>query len=189
MGDSIEPGRASITVIEHWRCRSRSSPQASNAVTAAWNEHRGSYRREPEQGVECEHPSQRSMAAGVNGPCFACPLTTLLRGRPCFAGDYPPECRPCFRWLTIYSRTTVSPRFTERLFDVMNRPRDDVAMNGLSLNQLRSLVRSPRWRSVDRTERVIRSIQQSLHVEGYEVERSVVAEALQREQGTKASKE
>jgi len=47
-----------------------------------------------------------------------------------------------------------------------------------SLSELRALVRSSPWRAVDRTEKLIRSIQQSLQVEGYDVERAVVLEAL-----------
>jgi hypothetical protein len=48
----------------------------------------------------------------------------------------------------------------------------------MSLSELRALVRSAPWRAVDRTEKVIRSIQQSLQVEGYDVDRAVVLEAL-----------
>jgi len=48
----------------------------------------------------------------------------------------------------------------------------------MSLSELRALVRSAPWRAVDRTEMLIRSIQQSLQVEGHDVDRAAVLEAL-----------
>lgn len=39
-------------------------------------------------------------------------------------------------------------------------------MNTMTLNQLQALVASPEWRAADRTEALVRSIQQTLKVEG-----------------------
>lgn len=55
----------------------------------------------------------------------------------------------------------------------------------MSLSELRSLVRSTPWRAVDRTEKLIRSIQQSLQVEGYDVDEGLVAEALRAQRDSK----
>lgn len=49
-----------------------------------------------------------------------------------------------------------------------------------TLSKLRALVRSPEWQSVDRTDQIVRSIQQSLRAEGYEVEEEVVRKELER---------
>lgn len=49
-----------------------------------------------------------------------------------------------------------------------------------TLSELRTLVRSPQWQSVDRTDQLVRSIQQSLRAEGYDVDADTVLRAMQQ---------
>lgn len=49
-----------------------------------------------------------------------------------------------------------------------------------TLSKLRALVRSPEWQAVDRTAQIVRSIQQSLRAEGYEVDEATVLKEIER---------
>lgn len=55
-----------------------------------------------------------------------------------------------------------------------------------TIAELRARVRADEARGVDRTDQLIRSMQQSLRVEGYEVREEVLREALRRVQADMA---
>jgi hypothetical protein len=57
-----------------------------------------------------------------------------------------------------------------------------------TLSELRALVRSPSWQSVDRTDQLVRSIQQSMRVEGYDVDSETVLRALEESRTKRAVK-
>ncbi len=50
----------------------------------------------------------------------------------------------------------------------------------VTLSQLRALVGADEWKAMDRTESLMRSIQQSMRVEGYYVSLQGVRDALER---------
>lgn len=54
------------------------------------------------------------------------------------------------------------------------------------ISELRERVRAAAVRGVDRSERLVRSVQQSLRVEGYEVREQVIRDALRRVEPTRA---
>lgn len=47
-----------------------------------------------------------------------------------------------------------------------------------TLSELRAVIRSPEWQKVDRTDQLIRSIQQSMRAEGYEADEKVIRDAI-----------
>ncbi len=54
------------------------------------------------------------------------------------------------------------------------------------ISELRERVRSAAVRGVDRSDRLVRSVQQSLRVEGYEVREQAIRDALRRVEPTRA---
>jgi len=57
-----------------------------------------------------------------------------------------------------------------------------------TLSELRAVVRSPSWQLVDRTDQLVRSIQQSMRVEGYDVDSETILREIEESRSKSAVK-